>query len=243
MPAWAPDGRHYVTVRNAQGNRYVEKLADDASFSALRVNRTIIFHDSQDPTAMRQLLYIDQGTLTSRPTWSPDGRYLLYVVQADNGESSDIWWLDVDTGVTGQVTNDGVSYEVDWQPTHNFKAGEPQPTAALRPRLIQRWGRQIYLPVVSGGDGSSGGPTPQPTTTGGVAVSFPTVTPTATPPPLPTPANPTPVPPRGIRGFVTYEGQPVEGRQHSVRGLHAGLRLLRLQRAYRHRCCRPVQLP
>ena len=29
--------------------------------------------------------------------------------------------------------------------------------------------------------------------------------------PLPTPANPTPVPPRGIRGFVTYRGAPVAG--------------------------------
>ncbi|MEZ4736924.1 MAG: hypothetical protein R3E79_58325 [Caldilineaceae bacterium] len=137
-PTWAPDGRHFVTYRPAQGVRYVEKIANDVTLSALRSNYTIMLHDRKDPTVTRMLLYVDQGTLIARPTWSPDGRYLLYVVLADNGESADIWWLNVATGATGRVTNDGLSYEVDWQPTHQLTVNPTPtsgPTATANPAL------------------------------------------------------------------------------------------------------------
>ena len=209
-PTWAPDGRHFVTYRVAQGVRYVEKIANDVAFSALRANYTIMLHDRQDPTATRMLLYVDQGTLIARPTWSPDGRYLLYVVLADNRQSADIWWLNVETGATGRVTNDGLSYEVDWRPTHKLAAPAPTatsgPTATANPALAER----IYLPVAK--NGSPAQATPVATVDApGVPVSFPTLTPTAIPPSRLEPINPTPAPPRGISGRVSYQGTPVSG--------------------------------
>ena len=152
-PTWAPDARHYVTYRPAQGVHYAEKVENDLTFSALRVNYAIMLHDIQDTAATRQLLYVDQGTLVARPTWSPDGRYLLYVVLADNEQQADIWWLDVATGATGQITNDGVSYQVDWLPTHDFASTQPQPSATPTsagpaPTSNPALGQSLYLPVV-----------------------------------------------------------------------------------------------
>lgn len=207
-PTWAPDGRHFVTYRPAQGVRYVEKIANDVTLSALRSNYTIMLHDRKDPTVTRMLLYVDQGTLIARPTWSPDGRYLLYVVLADNGESADIWWLNVATGATGRVTNDGLSYEVDWQPTHQLTVSPTAtsgPTATANPALTAR----LFLPVVNRGAAQ---PTPVVTVAvPGVAVSFPTLTPTPIPTSLPAPVNPTAVPPRGISGRLFYQGAPAAG--------------------------------
>ncbi len=188
MPTWAPDGRHFVTYRNAPGVRYVEKLQDDVTLSALRSNYAIMLHNRQSPAATRQLLYVDHGTLMGSPTWSPDGRYLLYVLYADNQDGADIWWLDVETGATGPVTNDGVSYEVDWQPVQRVASAAldvATSTALVGPapfRPAQQPATQdIFLPTIF-----SRGSEPSPLPTAG----------TSSPTPAPTAGgdNPTPVP-------------------------------------------------
>ena len=208
-PTWGPDNRHFVTYRPAQGVRYVEKIANDVTFSALRSNYTIMLHDRQDPAATRMLLYVDQGTLIARPTWSPDGRYLLYVVLADNRNSADIWWLNVATGATGRVTNDGLSYEVDWRPTHKLTAPNPTPTSGPTATANLALTARLFLPVAQS---RAAQPTAVVTVDApGVPVSFPTLTPTPIPTSLPAPANPTAVPPRGISGRVFYQGAPVTG--------------------------------
>ena len=47
-------------------------------------------------------------------TWSPDGRYVLYTLY-ESTDTANVWWLDVTTGATGRVTNDGASVSVDWR--------------------------------------------------------------------------------------------------------------------------------
>ncbi len=79
-PTWSPDGRHFVTYRKALSVHYapIEDVV-----GGLRVNYHIFLHDRQNPTVGRHLLLVDQGELTGRPTWSPDGRYLLYTLIND----------------------------------------------------------------------------------------------------------------------------------------------------------------
>ncbi|MCB0110406.1 MAG: PD40 domain-containing protein, partial [Caldilineaceae bacterium] len=205
QPAWAPDGRHFATYRVAQGVHY----SDDSNdlLGGLRANYTIMIHDRQDPAATRMALYVDHGALVRRLVWSPDGNYLLYALQSDDKAAVDLWWLDVNSGATGRITNDGVSFEVDWLPTHRGAA--PSPTSAPQPTVDPSLNRRQYLPVIAGSRSQSG-PTAQPTLHA-QPISFATLTPSPTATALPTPANPTAVPPRGISGRVFYQGAPVSG--------------------------------
>ena len=199
VPTWAPDGRYFVSYRRSPSVHYTN--LDDLA-GGLRTNYAIMLHDRQNLSAPRLLLLADHGQLVGRPTWSPDGGYLLYTLLSDEGTAVDIWWLRVADGATGKVTNDGLSAAADWQPTAN----EPVlvPTSTPNPALTQR----LYLPAVQSAVGASA----QPTLAGNI-VTLPTLTPTPLPTALPTPANPTPVPPRGISGRVRYQGSGVAGIQ------------------------------
>jgi len=209
QPAWAPDGRHFATYRVAQGVHYVDTPND--SLGGLRANYAIMLHDRQNPAATRMVLYVDHGALVRRLTWSPDGRFLLYALQSDDRAAVDLWWLEVASGATGRITNDGVSYEVDWLPTHRgaAPAPTPTPTTAPQPTTAPGLAQRLYLPVVAG-QSAPVPPTAQPTLNA-QPVTFPTLTPSPTPTTLPAPVNPTAVPPRGISGRVYYQGQPIAG--------------------------------
>ena len=214
-PTWTPDGQHYATYRKAQGVHYAE--SDDGTPGGLKSNYMILLHQSGEPTATRMLLYVDQGRLFGRLTWSPDGRYLLYTILTDDGQDIDIWWLDVNSGLTGKLTNDGLSFAVAWRPTLHGQA--PSPQTSPTPAGQSTPARQLYMPFIQGQNDTSASPTESPSGSGttptptliGQQVSFPTLTPTPTRTPRPTPINPTPVPPRGISGQVLYQGQGVSG--------------------------------
>jgi len=192
VPTWVPDNRHFVTYRASASVHYAP--IDDI-VGGLRVNYGIVLHDRQNLANSREILLVDQGTLTGRPTWSPDGRYLLYTVIHDNEQNADVWWLDISNGTTGPVTHDGVSQNADWLPIQSVAT---QPTRTPNPNQTQR----VYLPVAL--SVSDAPPL-------GVPVLLPTSVPTVVPTALPTPANPTAVPPRGISGRVLYKGAPVNG--------------------------------
>ena len=110
LPTWAPDGRHFVTARRMGGLRY------DADGFAVR-NEAVLLHDRDDLENPRVLLIADHGGFSDAIddfTWSPDGRYVLYgLYEATN--AANVWWLDVATGATGRVTDDGASVAVDWR--------------------------------------------------------------------------------------------------------------------------------
>jgi hypothetical protein len=120
---WSPDGRYFASMRYVRGNHY------DSAGTA-RFNMAVMLFDRQNPTAPRQLVLMDFGKYMSHPTWSPDGKYLLYTLQRyDNGLQT--YWLEVATGKTGLLT--GALAYADWRPD-----------AALNPNLQPR----NYLPMV-----------------------------------------------------------------------------------------------
>jgi hypothetical protein len=110
LPTWAPDGRHFVTTREMGGTRF------DANGFAIQ-NEAVMLHDREDLENPRVLLIADHGGISGAIddfTWSPDGRYVLYTLH-ESTNAANIWWLDVMTGATGRVTNDGASVSVDWR--------------------------------------------------------------------------------------------------------------------------------
>jgi hypothetical protein len=110
LPTWAPDGRHFVTARQMGGFRF------DANGLAVR-NEAVMLHDREDLQNPRVLLIADHGGISGAIgdfTWSPDGRYVLYTLY-ESTDTANVWWLDVTTGATGRVTNDGASVSVDWR--------------------------------------------------------------------------------------------------------------------------------
>jgi len=118
LPTWAPDGRHFVTARQMGGFRF------DANGLAIR-NEAVMLHDHDDLQNPRVLLIADHGGISDAIdefTWSPDGRYVLYTLY-ESTDAANVWWLDVATGSTGRVTNDGASVSVDWR--QRADAGPP----------------------------------------------------------------------------------------------------------------------
>ncbi len=207
QPLWAPDGRHFATYRVAQGVHYIDDNSD--LLGGLRANYTIMVHDRLDPAATRMVLYVDHGALVRRLTWSPDGGYLLYALQSDDKAAVDLWWLDVNSGATGRLTNDGVSFEANWLPTHRGAAPIPTPNLTPQPTVNPNFNKHLYLPVVAAQSNQTQ-PTANPTINA-QPIRFPTLTPSPMPTALPTPVNPTAVPPRGISGRVFFQGTPVSG--------------------------------
>jgi Tol biopolymer transport system component len=103
---WSPDSTKFATVRDVAGYHY---LSDGTRV----FHETIMLFDRATLVG-RSVLLVDHGTAPTGFTWSPDGNYLLY--NLNNGDSVDIWWLDVATGATGKVTQNGASIAADWRP-------------------------------------------------------------------------------------------------------------------------------
>jgi hypothetical protein len=106
-PTWSPDGRRFVTLRNVAGYHYTE--------SGERVfHRALMLYERDNPVA-RHLLLLDHGNADPVSfSWSPDGKYILY--DMSQGERVDVWWVDVASGATGKITDDGASLAADWRP-------------------------------------------------------------------------------------------------------------------------------
>ena len=86
----------------------------------------MVLHDREDLENPRVLLIADHGGISEAIddfTWSPDGHYVLYTLY-ESADAANVWWLDVTTGATGRVTNDGASVSVDWR---QGAGGEPGP--------------------------------------------------------------------------------------------------------------------
>ena len=121
-PAWSPDSRFFVTARFVEGFHY-----DGAGQS--QYNTALMLFDRTAPDNPRQLVLIDFGQYIGAPTWSPDGRFVLYTLYR-SANDAETWWADVATGKTGLLTGDIV--DVSWRPVTRAGGGASR----------------VYLPLV-----------------------------------------------------------------------------------------------
>lgn len=105
LPAWAPDGQRFATVRNVSGFHYNEA-------GQYTVHYAIMLFTRGDPLG-RQVVLVDRGSEPSALTWSPDGRFILYTLY--QGQGADVWWLDTANGATGRLTTTGAAAAADWR--------------------------------------------------------------------------------------------------------------------------------
>ena len=84
--AWSPDGQRFV-------------------FSALKKARdVVVVLDVDRARIVREYAVPGVSEITS-PSWSPDGRTIVF--SGNRGGFTDIWAVDVETGASRQLTNDG----------------------------------------------------------------------------------------------------------------------------------------
>lgn len=61
------------------------------------------------------LLRVDHGNVQPNLSWSPDGAFIIYSLNLDDGGGAQIWWLEVATGQTGPITNTVSAYAASWR--------------------------------------------------------------------------------------------------------------------------------
>lgn len=103
---WSPDETQLVIAEMGSGSAVIDgeivsiytiKLLDVATGQA------------------ENLLRVDHGTMVSNLSWSPDGAFIIYSLNLDDGGGAQIWWLEVATGKTGPITNTISAYAASWR--------------------------------------------------------------------------------------------------------------------------------
>jgi hypothetical protein len=133
---WAPDGRHFVTLRFVPGIHY-----DGVNGY---FNSAIMLFDRLNPDEPRQLLLVDFGRAMLHPAFSPDGKYLIFTLERHD-QLYETRWVEVATGATGLLTDKIVL--ASWRPTGTVgppATRTPPPTATLLPTQTLR----LHLPLV-----------------------------------------------------------------------------------------------
>ncbi|MEM8859011.1 MAG: hypothetical protein AAGD96_11860 [Chloroflexota bacterium] len=136
-PSWAPNNETFAIVRDLPGTYRKGDGSLHGKQSIVLYDRTTLPAEQDDPEF---ILLVDHGELLGNLTWSPEGKYLLYTLfnkTADGTTTGDVWWLDVTTGETGNMTNDSVSLGASWRPAGSSIIAPP---AILNQRT--------YLPLV-----------------------------------------------------------------------------------------------
>lgn len=103
-PDWAPDGGRFVFLRHRTGQ-------PEGGAAAVE-----IFVANADGSGLRQLTDNDVGEYT--PTWSPDGRWILFhrFIPAQQGGRLDIFRMNTDGGdVTNLTNSEATESSARWQ--------------------------------------------------------------------------------------------------------------------------------
>lgn len=98
--AWSPDGQWIVlaSVRADVTGDGVQNLDDSQDLFRVRADGTGEVRLNLD------------GARTFSPSWSPDGRFILYLVLGENNQNQ-IWRLDTQNGNTLALTDPGAYYQ------------------------------------------------------------------------------------------------------------------------------------
>jgi hypothetical protein len=135
---WAPDGRSFVTLRFVPGNHY---QPDGSAY----FNSAIMLFDRLNPEQPRQLLLVDFGRSISYPSFSPDGKYLLFTLERHDN-LYETRWVEVATGRTGLLVEQVVL--ASWRPTSG--SGSPStPVPTGQPTVPPNLTRKVRLPLVA----------------------------------------------------------------------------------------------
>jgi WD40 repeat protein len=134
--SWSPDSRHFATLRFVPGSHYDEN-------GVARFNSAIMLFDRLNPTQPQQLLLVDFGSAILHPTFSPDGKYVIFTLQRHD-DTYDTRWLEIESGETGLLNESIVLAE--WRPAAG--GGNPLPTPTPRPTTPVTLNNKIRLPLV-----------------------------------------------------------------------------------------------
>ena len=139
-PSWAPNGQTFAIVRDLPST-FRDGVGD------LQWTKAIILYErNQLPAGQDEpqfALMVDHGNILGSLEWSPDGKYLLYSLfnsnenGIDSGSSANVWWLEIESGKTREITNDGLSTAANWRPSGS---GPVTPPADFD--------QAIYLPLL-----------------------------------------------------------------------------------------------
>ena len=124
-PAWSPDSTKIVYSYNPKkalaNNPYAPPWGSDDSKAAPRNIWTIDIESGEK----EQITFNQQDS--ERPAWSPDGRFVAYVL-SEKG-TKDIWILDLETGRNEPVTDNEIEcYRPAW--CYKELPRKPRPLAA-----------------------------------------------------------------------------------------------------------------
>ena len=147
FPTWSRDATQFVTIRRVGGG------------STFYGNQAIMLHDPINNENDRTLVVVDYPRkIINKPTWSPDGKYVLFTVQTPTDKpdrvTANIWWVDVATGDAGQITNDGQSLSPDWRPQRGTSVPAGQAPGGGRDATVPHGGfgsvrnHSVFLPLV-----------------------------------------------------------------------------------------------
>jgi len=99
---WSPDGQRLAMISNHQERTTFTRNLYTSELDGLR---------------FRRLYPIASGSPYERPTWSPDGEWIVYAIQASDEGGWDIQVVKFDTQETVRLTNSpGTDTFPDWEP-------------------------------------------------------------------------------------------------------------------------------
>lgn len=144
-PAWSPGGGRLAWMMAVQGGDYGEENGWDVAVGVFDLQ-------GQTATLIHPFRPVGRGGWFPAPTWNPDGRWLTFHVETDDGMSG-LWVAAADGSNERQVTQQ-LNSRAFWSPSGNeswqngdFLAIIPAPLASGGDYLLVQTGSWYQVPL------------------------------------------------------------------------------------------------